>query len=139
MALQVVDVDPDQLAEEWLFFVDASIVGCRGQGHAFPKIKSAKLNPRQSWLERNQRTGRMQLVQLCRDGCGSERYVTTNDTGTDIDLPATFRYRRRKKNYSPPRGARRVSRRECFAETMRRRRLDMLPGSVVPEVKLSTV
>lgn len=136
MALKLVTVpiDPEDAKREWLENADPEILACRGQGHAFPKLKPGKLNPRHNWLEHDQRQGMWQLAQLCRDGCGTVRLVTTNPGGTDIDLPAVFRYRRTKPGYKTPRGVR-VSRRECFAETSRRRREDTTGKTVVPQVK----
>jgi hypothetical protein len=133
MALRIVAVeqDPDEARQEWLYSTDPAILGCRGQGHAFPKIKTGKLDPKRNWLEHSQHDGQWQLVQLCRDGCGTERCVTTNPGGTDIDLPARFRYRRTKPGYSPPAGVR-VTRRECFSEVMRRRREDKGPAEAPP-------
>jgi hypothetical protein len=142
MALKIVTVKqtPEEMALEWLHTVDPKILACRGQGHAFPKIKDGKMSPRQNWVEQNQLTGQSQLVQLCRDGCGTERCVTTTGTGPrlDIELPAKFTYRRTKRGYSPPRGSARVSRRECFAETMRRRNEPSKDTNFVPELKFSS-
>jgi hypothetical protein len=65
------------------------------------------------------------------DEARQEWLYSTNPGGTDIDLPARFRYRRTKPGYSPPAGVR-VTRRECFSEVMRRRREDKGPAEAPP-------
>ncbi len=120
---ELAERDPGAAAQQWLWQAKEEVVGCRGQGHGFVKIRSGKTRGKNLRVERTV-DGAWQLVQLCRDGCGVERTLTTVPGGTDIELPARFKYRR-PKDYSPPKGVK-VTRRECFAEAYRRAREELV-------------
>lgn len=117
--LRVIETDPEQAAAEWIMHAQDAIIGCRGQGHAWPKLKTGKQNSKYVRIDIDQKEGVWQLVQICRD-CGKERVVTTQPQTHDIDLPAKFRYRD-PEGYKAPKGIR-VTRRACFAESWRRSR-----------------
>jgi|SRR5215472_1425387 len=113
--LKVVKLDdPPVPAAEWIVHVDDKILACRGQGHAFPKIRTGSL-PKGMRAVR-QHDGSFQITFICRD-CGTERTLTTLPTG-NLDLPAKYKYKH-PPGYKTPKGSS-ISRRECLAESWRR-------------------
>lgn len=82
--------DKDKEATEWLYASDDKILVCRGQGHAWPKLRRGKSIPKGVRIARQPETGCSEIHQVCRD-CGTERWMLTSPAGV-IDLPARYRY-----------------------------------------------
>lgn len=120
--LVVIKDDDEISAEQWIHDADDSIIGCRGQGHAWPKLRTGRANSKYVKLETDGKDGCWQLIQICRD-CKMERCVTTTSDTHEIDMPAKFKYRA-PAGYKGPKGIT-ISRRACFAESWRRRREDL--------------
>ena len=108
--------DSEKLAQDWIFNSPDSILACRGQGHAWPKLRPGRMPKGMSALP--QREGGYQLITTCRD-CGMERTLITLPSG-EIDMPARYAYRQ-PDGYKAPKGTH-VTRRECLAESWRRMR-----------------
>lgn len=110
------------ISDEWIKQASDTVIGCRAQGHAWPKLRIKKQNSKYIRIETDGRDGSWQLTQICRD-CGMERTLTTLPGSHDIDLPAKYQYHQ-PDGYKVPKGVQ-ISRRECFAEAWRRSREDM--------------
>lgn len=124
MALRIVQVPetPEEIEKrklDWLHSAPNAVIACRGQGHAFPKLKPGK-NPK--GIRHQVREGQVELVTTCRDGCGKERRIVTAP-GVGIELPAKYTYNN-PEGYRAPKGLG-VTRRDCFEEAVRRTREDI--------------
>ncbi len=114
-------------AEAYLADTDDAILACRGQGHAWPKLRARKTATRlpkgisaQRWHD-----GSWQITSTCPD-CGMQRTLTTLPGG-GIDHPAQYRYVQ-PEGYKAPKGSG-ITRRDCLDETWRRLR-EELPEEV---------
>lgn len=105
-------MNTDMEAQEYLNHTDDTILGCRGQGHSWPKLHKTGKGIR---IVR-EREGGYQIVSICSD-CGMERTLTTLPNGI-IEHPAKYQYRQ-PKGYKAPKGSN-VSRRDCLDELWRR-------------------
>lgn len=112
--LRAVTDDPQTEAAAWLHQADDKLLACRGQGHAWPKVRRDKV-PR-GIRAIPQHDGSYQVTFTCRD-CGMDRTLTTLPGG-QLDLPAQYTYRA-PPGYKSPKGSR-INRRMAFAETWRR-------------------
>jgi hypothetical protein len=117
MATRIVVME--ESPEDWLFNAPDSVLACRGQGHAWPKLRAGRL-PKGARATR-MHNGSWELITICRD-CGMERRLVTLPTG-DIDYPAKYSYKQ-PEGYKTPKGSE-ITRRQCFGEEWRRMREDM--------------
>jgi hypothetical protein len=121
-------VVPDEVdAQQWLYAAAEDVPGCRGQGHAFPKIKRTRTGIikgiRVIPVATEGRSGVSRIFATCPD-CGT---VRIEDTLPGDLLPAPHRYTYvypfigagDPRNYKPPKGVK-VPRRMSFDETWRR-------------------
>lgn len=107
-------------ADQWLNNADDDVLGCRGQGHHFPKLgrrrgtrkvpKGIKVHPPLD--------GVYQIDSTCPD-CGTVRIMETSPDG-EIRSPNRYRYEY-PEGYRPPKGVA-VSRRAAYSESWRRDR-----------------
>lgn len=104
---------PEITAQEWLWKTDDKILACRGQGHAWPKLRRGVRNQK-GIRHLRLAEGQIELTFICKD-CGMTRRLITKPSG-EIDLPAKYSYDP-PKGYKAPKG---VTRRMAFAETNRR-------------------
>ena len=114
-------------AQEWLYRADDDVLGCRGQGHRFPRIKRTNsgiikgIRAIPIQLDSGQSVSR--IFATCPD-CGTVRVEDTLPGGL---LPSPHRYHYvypfygegDPRNYRPPKGIK-VPRRLSFDETWRR-------------------
>lgn len=98
--LRAAPENPGQTAKDFLLNIDNDLLACRGQGHAWPKLKPSK-RPKRGIRAVPQRDGCYQLTTTCRD-CGMERVLTTLPGGA-IDHPARYTYRA-PEGYRAPKG-----------------------------------
>jgi hypothetical protein len=112
---------PEQLADadEYLTKTDDVILACRGQGHAWPKLRTgrkAKPLPKgitaRKWYD-----GSWQITSTCLD-CGMERTLTTRPGDGLLDYPAQYRYVQ-PEGYASPKGSG-ITRRDALSESWRR-------------------
>lgn len=106
----------DLMAQDYLHNADDKILGCRGQGHNWPKLRPTQVMPRGLRVEGPYHDGVMELVFTCRD-CGMVRRLLTAPHGV-LDLPAQYSYKQ-PEGYKAPKGSG-VTRRQCLEETWRR-------------------
>jgi hypothetical protein len=109
----------EETPEDWLYNTSDIILACRGQGHAWPKLRAGRLPKGVNAIR--QIDGSWEIVSICRD-CGMERRLVTLPTG-DIDYPARYTYKS-PKGYKTPKGSE-ITRRDCLSEGWRRMREDM--------------
>ena len=105
--------------EDWIFHTSDTIMACRGQGHAWPKLKPGRVKTKYMRIT-TEHDGCYMLTQICRD-CGTERELVTAPGG-EIDFPAQYRYTQ-PDGYKTPKGSK-ITRRECLIELWRRTRED---------------
>ena len=123
--LRPADQDEAQQAGTWLHDTDDKILACRGQGHAFPKLRGARGGLPRGIQAARQHDGGYQITSTCRD-CGVKRTLTTLPGGV-LDLPAKYTYEY-PEGYAAPKGtANLTGRRECLRELWRRQ-LENLPA-----------
>jgi hypothetical protein len=118
-------VVPDEIsAEQWLHAADDDVLGCRGQGHNFPKIKRTRTGKIKGIdVVPQDRQGVSRIFATCPD-CGT---IRIEDTQPDGLLPSPHRYHYiypyygpgDPRNYRPPKGTK-VKRSMSFDETWRR-------------------
>jgi hypothetical protein len=111
-------VPEDITAQQWVYKTDDDILGCRGQGHGFPKIRRGRAAKGINSYAVGEGITRIEVT--CRD-CGTVRIEDTLPGG-EVPTPHRYSYIY-PPNYSPPKGVR-VSRRLSFDETWRRVRED---------------
>jgi hypothetical protein len=118
-------VTDDITADQWLFAADDDVLGCRGQGHRFPKIRRGR--PVRGIEVVPQRAGVSQIRSTCPD-CKTIRVENTLPGG---EIPDPHRYTYfYAEGYRPPKGVK-VPRRRSFDETMRRVREDASRGTQI--------
>jgi hypothetical protein len=105
----------DLEARDWLHDADDDILGCRGQGHNWPKLRPGR-TPRGLAVEGPFHDGVMEIIYTCRD-CGKKRRLITAPNGV-LDLPAQYSYKD-PPGYKTPKGSG-ITRRQCLEETWRR-------------------
>lgn len=110
MAKKIVRID-DTTPEEWLAKTDDTILACRGQGHAWPKLKRG--NARGIQIE-HVANGVYQIEFTCPQ-CKTTRTLTTAPGGI-LEFPASYKYQY-PEGYKAPKG---TSRRHCVSESWRR-------------------
>jgi hypothetical protein len=112
----------EKQAEAYLNDTDDAILACRGQGHAWPKLRAPKAGRSRllpKGIEAQRFTdGSWQITSTCPD-CGMQRTLTTLPGGP-IDHPAQYRYVQ-PEGYKAPKGSG-ITRRDCLDETWRRLR-----------------
>lgn len=108
------ELHPDVAKFEWLTQAKDAFLACRGQGHAWPKLRPGRLP--KGIRHVRQPEGQVELIFTCRD-CGMVRRLVTSPTG-EIDFPAKYTYEQ-PEGYKAPKGVS-VTRREALAESWRR-------------------
>lgn len=97
--------------EDWLTRTNNAILACRGQGHAWPKLRPG--NARGIEIEHVE-NGVFQITFTCPQ-CGTTRTLTTAPRG-ELVFPASYKYQY-PDGYKAPKG---TSRRSCVSESWRR-------------------
>src|SRR6185437_9825193 len=86
-----VSSNPDLEAQNWLDQADDDVLGCRGQGHRWPKLRPTARLPKGLRINGPWHEGVMELVFTCLD-CGKQRRLITKPHG-QLDLPARYTYK----------------------------------------------
>ena len=111
----------DTEARDWLDHADDDVLGCRGQGHRWPKLRPVAKLPKGLHINGPWHEGVMELVFTCLD-CGKQRRLITKPHGV-LDLPARYSYKDTdgtpSEHYKAPKGAG-ITRRQCLEKTWQR-------------------
>jgi hypothetical protein len=114
----VVGTEAEQTAQDWLYAADEDVLGCRGQGHRFPKIRRTRSGSIRGVRVVPMVEGVNRMFSTCPD-CGTVRIEDTLP-GTGGMLPSPHRYHYiYPPKYRPQKGTK-VTRGAAFEETMRR-------------------
>jgi len=110
---------------------DDDHLACRGQGHAFPKVRARGGRLTGAKAVRRQRDGAFQIEQVCPD-CRTERTLTISPTGY-LDRTTGYAYRW-PEGYRVPAGTgEMITRADCFAETVSRAEVSLVAAAIATE------
>jgi hypothetical protein len=116
-------------AQDWLHTADDDILGCRGQGHRYPKLRAGRRKIKGIQV-RPPVDGIYQIEATCPD-CGTIRIENTLPGGA-LERPVRYRYIY-PDNYRPAKGTlqegERITRQASFGETWRRSREEILSSA----------